>query len=398
MKNLIYICFLFPLVASILNFHGFIFRYVHPYGGQFLAYFNLILIVLGSILQLRKIGVLSKTAKLWFVYYLFYFCFGFLGMALYANYTPIVRTLIPLIYFTGFYLFLSNDRHRALFLKTAAIAYLIASLLLILFVILNFDLDKDGIWKWKLDRPGGVYGDANNAALACILAFVFFNKFFIANTLLKKCIKIAILITIFYSLFLTFSTTGMLGFIMILFIINFNYFSRERIILLFITVFILIITVLNLKSLTSGLDLTPGQNLKIDTLVNIFSLNTDKINNSGRGSLLEHLFKYIYENPIIGNGIDFSVNIKGHNTLFGVWADAGIFTFIIFLLVLITYFKRALQSNIRVRYFCLSVIIALYIFMMSLQTIINQAYLIVLFPYIGYLIDEKETLTSISTE
>jgi O-antigen ligase len=396
MKKLIYICFLFPLFSELLNFRGFIIRFISPFGGVNLNYFNLLLIVVGSILLIKQKGVLSKTAKIWFAFYLFYFNFGILAMVLFSNYTPIVRTLIPLIYFSGFYLFLSIEKHRELFLKTTTLGFLSASLLLILFVQINFDLDMDGISLYKIDRPGGVYGDANNAALACILSYLFFNKYFKANTPFRKHIKTIIQLILFYSLFLTFSTTGMLCFIIILFINNLNYFTRERIILLFIAAITLIITVLNLNTLTANLDLTPGQRLKIETLVNVVSLNTDKVNNSGRGELLENLFNYIYEHPIIGNGIDFAVNQHAHNTFFGVWADAGIFTFLIFIIILITYFKKSIQAKPEVRYFCLSIMIAMSVFMLSLQTVINQPYLIVLFPYIGYLIDENKTKETIS--
>ncbi|WP_298499350.1 O-antigen ligase family protein [uncultured Algibacter sp.] len=389
MKNLIYICFLFPLISNILNFQGFTYRFISVPLAQMLAYFNLILITLGSILIINRIGILSKTAKIWFAFYMFYFSFGLLAMALFSNYTPIIRTIIPLIYFIGFYLFLSVENHRKIFLKTSAIAFLVSSFLLIFFVIINFDLDFGGISLYKVDRPGGVYGDANNAALASIITYVLFNKFFVTNTSTKKHIKIIILLIIACSIFLTFSTTGMFAFLIILFINNLSFFSKERIILLFIAGILVIGTVLNLKSLTAGLDLTPGQRLKIDTLVNVVSLNTEKVDNSGRGVLLETLFKYIYENPFIGNGIDFAANLHGHNTYFGVWADAGIFTFIIFIIILITYFKKSIQADKSIRYFCLSILTALCIFMMSLQTIINQPYLLVLFPYIGYLLDEK---------
>lgn len=378
---------MFPLVSEILNFRGFLILFINPYGGVILNYFNLVLITLGSIVQFRNKGVLSRTAKLWYVFYLFYFNFGILAMSLFSNYTPLIRTLIPILYFTGFYLFLSIEEHRKVFLKTATISFLVASILLIYFVIINFDLDKEGISQWKLDRPGGVYGDANNAALACILAYILFDHFFIAKTKIIKYIKILVLFIIFYSLFLTFSTTGMVGFILILIVSNLHYFNKHRIILLVLFGIVFFMIIINLESLTSSLDLTPGQRLKISNLVNIFSLNTEQVDNSGRAELLEHLFIYINKNPIIGNGLDFSVNIKGHNTLFGVWADAGIFTFILFIIVLIIFFKRSIQADINVKYFCLSMLIPICLFMMSLQTIINQPYLIVIFPYIGYLID-----------
>ena len=51
------------------------------------------------------------------------------------------------------------------------------------------------------------------------------------------------------------------------------------------------------------------------------------------------------------------------------------------------YFLRAISSPPHVRYFVLPVLIALCIFMLSLQSIINQPYLMALFVYLGYLLD-----------
>ncbi|MEC7263184.1 MAG: hypothetical protein VXW38_05555, partial [Bacteroidota bacterium] len=41
------------------------------------------------------------------------------------------------------------------------------------------------------------------------------------------------------------------------------------------------------------------------------------------------------------------------------------------------------------RFFVLPILMVLCIFMLSLQSVINQPYLIALFVYLGYLIDEK---------
>jgi O-antigen ligase len=394
MKNIIYFCFLFPLISNILNLQAFIALFINDVIGLYFAYINLSLITLGILLLLNKTGPLSRTSKLWFFFYMFYYSFGILAMELHSNYTPLIRTFIPVLYFFGFFMFLSINYHRELFLKTAAISFLITSFLLIYFVKINFDLDSNGISLYKLDRPGGVYGDANNAALASIITYIFFNKFYTPKNTATKYLKIFIILIISYSVFLTFSTTGMFAFMIILFVTNLNFFTKERIILLFISLFLVITAVVNLKKLTADMDLTPGQRLKIDTLVNVVSLNTKKVNNSGRGELLENLLKFVYENPILGNGIDFGSEQHGHNTYIGIWADAGIFTFLLFIIILIIFISKSLKANKNIRYFNLSLMIALCIFMMSLQTIINQPYLIVLFPYMGYLIDENlETQT-----
>ena len=53
---------------------------------------------------------------------------------------------------------------------------------------------------------------------------------------------------------------------------------------------------------------------------------------------------YVYKNPILGNGIDFAISQRAHNTVIGAWADAGIFTFIFFLFMLGNYFINAIAS------------------------------------------------------
>ncbi|OBX21892.1 hypothetical protein A9996_17560 [Gelidibacter algens] len=117
------------------------------------------------------------------------------------------------------------------------------------------------------------------------------------------------------------------------------------------------------------------------------TLNLDQVDNSGRADLLENVLYYLYKNPVLGNGIDFSVSMRGHNTFVGVWVDAGVLTFLFFIFMLSYYFLKTFSLNLQFRYFAMSILIVLYIFMISLQSVINQPYLIVLFVFVGYLID-----------
>ena len=142
------------------------------------------------------------------------------------------------------------------------------------------------------------------------------------------------------------------------------------------------------------MNLIGQQQHKIDNIVNLITLNTKKVDNSGRGELLEGLFESIEENPFTGNGVDYAGSIYGHNTYVGVWADAGFFTFTVFVLMLVIYFKRTLNTPIDTRFYCLSLLIPMCIFMLSLQTIINQGYLASLFIYIAYLIDRNQKINS----
>ena len=123
--------------------------------------------------------------------------------------------------------------------------------------------------------------------------------------------------------------------------------------------------------------------------MNLLTFNVDEVNKSGRDDLVVNLLNYISKNPIVGNGIDFAISIHGHNTLLGVWVDAGIITFFIFLFMLGNYFKNAIKSTPDIRYFVLPILFVMCVFMLSLQSIINQGYLIALFIYIGYLVDNN---------
>lgn len=113
------------------------------------------------------------------------------------------------------------------------------------------------------------------------------------------------------------------------------------------------------------------------------------MDNSGRGDLVQNVIQYIYENPILGNGVEFSGYMRGHNTYVGIWVDAGIFTFILFLFILFYYFFKTFTLEKHLRFFAMAILIVLYIFMVSLQSVINQPYLIVLFVFIGYMIDNN---------
>ena len=172
--------------------------------------------------------------------------------------------------------------------------------------------------------------------------------------------------------------------------LNHSYFTKKRILLSFILLPIFYFTLINLNNITSGLDLAPDQRFKINNIVNLLTFNTDEVNNSGRGELLENLLVYVYKNPIFGNGIDFAASIRGHNTIVGIWADAGIFALVIFLVLLSTYFIKAIKSPPNIRFFTIPILLTMCIFMLSLQTVINQGYLIALFVYIGYLLDRNE--------
>jgi multidrug efflux pump subunit AcrB len=55
------------------------------------------------------------------------------------------------------------------------------------------------------------------------------------------------------------------------------------------------------------------------------------------------------------------------------------------------YFKTAIMSAPDIRFFVLPLLLTMCVFMLTLQTVINQPYLMALFIYIGYLIDDKNS-------
>ncbi|MBF8149560.1 hypothetical protein ITJ86_06600 [Winogradskyella sp. F6397] len=386
-KLIVFTCFYWPFFFSCLQLQGYITYAISQSLAVNLAYINLGLIITGTVLFRNKINTTSKTSRLWIIYFIIYYCFGFLALGRNGFQSSILPTFIPVIYFIGFYFLLSNKEQFKTFFKVITITFVISSFFTVLLFKLNFNLAANTTHGWALDRADGLYGDANNAALASIIAYTLFDKFYNPSKFLFKAFKILVLLIIFYSLFVTFSTTGLFVFTIILFITNYKFFNGLKLILLGTILVLFYIGIFAFKSQTKELDLSDAQISKIDNIINVLTLNLDKVNNSGRDHLLENILYYLYENPIIGNGVDFSVAHTGHNTYVGVWVDAGILTFLFFMFILFYYFFKTLTLKIHLRFFAMSLLIVLYVFMMSLQTVINQPYLIVLFVFVGYLID-----------
>lgn len=386
-KLLVFICFYWPLVSSVLNIQGFVNLFISVSLSQKLAYLNVLLIIAGIFLIKKHPVNFSKTNKIWIVYFIVYFSIGLLSSGIHGFSSNILATFIAPIYFIGFYFLLSDPEEFKRFYKILAIVFFVASIFTIYLYMINFNLDDGAILNWKVDRAEGLYGDANNAALGSIISYLLIDKLYKPSKILFRLIKILMLLVIFYSLFLTFSTTGLFVFTLIFFITNYKFFTGFRIALLGILITLLYVGIFALKSQTKNLDLSTAQIYKIDNVLNLLTFDLEKVDNSGRGDLIENILPYLYENPILGNGVDFSVSMRGHNTYLGVWIDAGIFTFLFFIFMLAFYFLKTFSLNPEQRYFAMSILVVLYIFMFSLQTVINQPYLIVLFVFVGYLID-----------
>jgi O-antigen ligase len=130
---------------------------------------------------------------------------------------------------------------------------------------------------------------------------------------------------------------------------------------------------------------------RITVILDVLSFQTENIDYSGRDFLLDNMLNYIAENPLLGNGIQFSNSIRGHNTIIGIWADAGVLAFMLLVIILIAYILRSLAADRDTKYFSLSVLTTLIIFMLTLQTVINQTYLMVVFAFLGFILS-KDTV------
>lgn len=395
-KLIVHLCFLVPLVITVLNAQVIVTYFVSQALAKFMAYANMGLILLGTALLLKARGELSKTASLWIVFYLIYFSFGILAGGLYNNSSGILLSTIPLIYTVGFYYYLSFEGNRALFEKVIIPSLLLSCIICIYWDIINFDLDVQGVYIYVVDRAQGVYGDANNMALVTILTFIFIYKIYNPTQVIFKIFKLALLAVAAYSLLLTFSNTGFMVFVISLIALNYKFFKGVRILFGVLLLPVVYIVLLNLNTLTANMNLVGQQRDKINNIVNIVSFNFDKVDDSGRGELQQKLMHFVYENPLLGNGVDFANSYHAHNTYLMVWADAGFFTLMFFLFVMMTYFARSLKIPQEIGFFTIPMLITMYMFMLSLHSVINQPYIMAILVYIGYLIDTAKKKESYS--
>ncbi|WP_407557744.1 hypothetical protein [Winogradskyella sp. 4-2091] len=387
-KLITHICFLVPFILTTFNLQVFVTRLVSNVLAQIIAYGNLGLLFLGIALTLKNKGPLSKTARLWIMFYLLYYLFATLASAIHFNPANILISIIPFVYVLAFYVYLSHAENRKVFIKVAIIAFVTSGILSIHLFNINFDLDRGGIYIYKMDRSGGVYADANNTALAAIITFVLVFKMYQPQKKFFKIFKLLILAITTYGLLLTFSNTGFMVFIICLVMLNHKFFTGVRLIAGISMLPFVYLALANLNTLTADLNLVGQQRDKINNIVNIVTFNTGEVDDSGRNELVMSLINdYVFVNPFIGNGVDFAISRHAHNTIVGVWADAGIFTLVFFLFMLGRYFLGALRSPPDIRYFVLPLLFVMCVFMLSLQSVINQPYLMALFMYLGYLVD-----------
>lgn len=386
-------CVLFAFILSALQFQNLSTLIFGESIIRLIAYLTIFLVLLGMFFFLKDKGKLPYIIILWFWFFGIYWAFGLLANSLHDNPVSVLKNFIPLGYFLSFSIFLSIEENHKLTGKIIAVTFFISCLLLILFHVLNFDLDHRGIYKYTLERAGGVYADANQAAVVCLLAFIFIHYLFKPSNKLQKVLKLIVLAIVIYAFLLTFSKTGFVVLLIVLVLIYHKWFNPKRLLFTIILIPVFFYLIYNFAMESEFLSVIQKQ--RVEGLANILTFQHEKVEYSGRDVLLKNMMNYIYKNPILGNGINFSSDIRGHNTIIGVWADAGIFTFLFFLILLFRHFWISLRSEGENKYFMLSILTVLSVYMLSLQTIINQSYLMVVFVWIGYQMSKEKQINYI---
>jgi O-antigen ligase len=388
MKKLGVFCFLYAFVFSTLNLQNFAAWYISEELGQLFLYLNLGLLIFSSTIFAKGKIFVSKTVNSWLPFYMAYYFFGIIACIQYDYFDYLIQSIAPFIYFITFIVFLGYPQNRSYLLRTMLVAFFIYCILLIVLYHIGYDVDTLGKPKWGIERAEGLFGDANNSALLSIICYILWSKFYHPKYKLKRIFALSLIV---YSLFLTFSTTGYFVFALVFISLNHRIFAQKKMIIALPIVPLLLFGLVNLTTLAEPLNLKKIQMVKIQNIENLFSLNLKDVDSSGRMGLLENLLEKVYEHPFFGNGIGFGNELRGHNTIIGVWADAGIIALILFLFVLFTYLNNTLKPNTKEKYYLLALEITLFIYMLSLQTVINQPYLICLFVWMGFKIDFHHT-------
>ncbi len=378
-----------PLIFKALNAQAFLTKFTPAPEViiQAFAYFTVCLVILGIFVIKPRWNSIPPLNRFWIVFYLAYF-----PIALLANIIQdtephrLLVALIPVVFFMGFTYLLQDREERERFNNIMAVTFLIVSVMTIVFDYYNISVDFEGVYEFRLERAGGVYGDANNAALASEIGFVLIYYTYNPTTRIKKLAKILALIITLIATFITYSKTGFLVLLLIGILALMKRISVEKIFLSLL--FVPIALLFGIQYAMSSNMMSQTQIERIYSIVDIITLNTSNVDYSSRDVLLQNMLNYIYESPILGNGVQFSNLIRGHNTIVGVWADAGIFVFLIFLALLLAHFLKALSASGPNRLMILSLLIILTTYMLTLQTVINQAYLIAIFAFIGYAVAE----------
>lgn len=392
MKKLIDICFIYPFLVNALNVQGLVSIFFSSTLGQIISYSTLLFIFLGITLIIKNKTSYTKTGNLWIPFFFVYFLLSTIASIIHFFPFSILSSLVPVLFCLGYLSYFRFEENIRKFEVITMAVCTIANALLIYFVMINFDYDfyQIGIKiDYGLDRAQGIYGDANNAALVGVLGYVFIAQCFTPKNNIQKILKLTLMGVSIYAMYLTYSTTGFVAFTMAFALLNFKYFTKIRLVILPFILIGFYLILLNMGTLLKGFDLNPRQTSKIENFVNLLKLDFDNVDDSGRDGFVAELMGYVYKSPLIGNGMGFGSLHHGHNTYLYILSDAGVFALILFLVLLFRYIKNSFYIDVKSRFYALAILGSFILFMMSLQKIINQPYLVVIFVYLAYYIDNK---------
>ena len=387
-RKVVIFFFYIPFLFNVLNIQNLLVKFTPASSSQIqlFAYFNVCAVIAGSFLIMRYGKKLTTTSKAWLTFFVVYYLLAIVGNIVYRT-EPynFLAASIAVVYFAGFSILANIPSELKSLTKVVAYGFLGSCIVAIIFNYFQIDMDIGGIKDTTLSRAGGVYADSNNTAASALIALIFIQKVLIPKTRWQYILKWVALAIPIYTILIAFSKTGFVALTIVLLVLYINQI-RARHILVGSFLFVVLFLFAGLSSKSTGL-FDEVQQRRVESLVNLVTLNTDKVDFSNRDVLLQNMFNYIEEDPIIGRGFQFSNKIRGHNTLVGVWADSGIIAFLFFLGVLAYFYMKALQSDKSIRYFALALLVTFSIFMLTLQTVINQDYLMVvvavLAVYIG---------------
>lgn len=388
-RRIVIFLFYIPFLFNVVNAQAFLAKFTPASYAQvqLFAYFNVCAVIVGTFLIAKRAHSLRVTTRAWLFFYIVYYILALIGNIVFDTepYKFLLSFIAP-VYFLGFSVLATIPEEQKRLAKIFASGFLASCVLAIILDYINFSWDWAGVQRFDLSRAEGVYGDPNNTAVSALLSFILVNYAYVPKTKLQRNLKILALGISIYAALIAFSKTGFLVLGIILLLTFKNTVPLKR--LLFIVVASPLL-ILGLGSYLKTSNLLDAKQLeRIESLINLITFQTDKVDFSHRDVLLRNMFGYIESSPVIGHGIQFSNSIRGHNTIIGIWADAGILAFVVFLAVLIFFYIKAWQAVPKVKNLTLSILITLSVFMLSLQTILNQDYLMATLALVAVYIDQ----------
>jgi O-antigen ligase len=352
--------------------------------------------------------IFRKSIKFILFFYILYLIAFFSGLVSdnfkYLDiYTPIVlKSALMLILFSWLFSFLLVHNQIGSYIKWLTIIVLFSVFSIPILKKLNIEISYllySDILKDDIGRASGVFGNANIAAQFCVIGIILVLYYLHSSTkIFYRISLIFILITIYYSLYLTFSNTGFLNAL----IINFFYFiiiSKNKVYLFFkLLIFFILLQVfaipffkIFLKDYYISNNIPYIQQEKMDNFINIISLdNSNKVDFSYRDQLASIAWTKIDKSPIIGHGLgSFSVDISSnqgvHNSYLQVIGEVGILVFLIYLFLFLYFvYNQVVQNQINsFKFLVLAIIFSISIYMLTSHDVIYSERLIIFLVFIN---------------